>query len=82
MNFVDSNKLDIKNLDDEYLEPIINKKINFGEIAIQMLNLYLDPYPRSNNNNKVLDELNNKKNKKLINNNNPFEVLNKIKKQL
>ena len=79
MRFIDSNKLDIEKLDDEYLEPIHNKRINFGEIATQMLSIFLDPYPRSNKVNSQLNLINNR-NKKNYLNNNAFEVLNKIKK--
>ena len=80
MSFIDSNKIDVKKLDDEYLEPIINNHINFGEVAIQMLSLFLDPYPRSKRDNTILDNINNNFSKNISNNNNAFEVLNKIKK--
>ena len=80
MSFIDSNKVNVKKLDDEYLEPIMNNYINFGEVAIQMLSLFLDPYPRSKKDNSILDNINNNFGKKISNNNNAFEVLNKIKK--
>jgi len=80
MSFIDSNKINVKKLDNEYLEPIINNYINFGEVAIQMLSLFLDPYPRSKKDNSILDNINNNFGKKISNNNNAFEVLNKIKK--
>jgi len=80
MDFIDSSKVDIKSLNDEYIEPIINHQINFGNIAIQMLSLYLDPYPRSKNKNYILDGINNLDKRNLLINNNAFEELNKIKK--
>ncbi len=79
MSFIDSDKIDVKKLDDEFMEPIINKKVNFGEIALQMLSLYINPYPRSKGKNVELDKMINDSNKS-ISNNNAFEVLNKMKK--
>ena len=79
ISFIDSDKIDVKKLDDEFMEPIINKKVNFGEIALQMLSLYINPYPRSKGKNVELDKMINDSNKS-ISNNNAFEVLNKMKK--
>ena len=80
MSFIDSNKIDVKKLDDEYIEPIINNYINFGEIGIQMLSLFLDPYPKSNSKSFVSSDIDKSFEKNVFNNNNAFEVLNKIKK--
>ena len=80
MSFIDSKKIDVKILDDEYLEPIIDNHINFGEIAIHMLSIFLDPYPKLKNKNFVFNNTDKNFEKNISNNNNAFEVLNKIKK--
>ena len=80
MTFIDNNKLDIKNLEDEYVEPVFSKNINFGDVSIQMFSLFLDPYPRLNNKNILSDKLEVYTDNNYSNKNNPFQVLNKIKK--
>ncbi len=80
MNFININKSDLKKLDDEYLEPIINNQVNLGEVALQMISLFLDPYPKSKSFNNIIENYNNKEEKHSINNNNMFELLNNLKK--
>jgi len=58
MNFININKLDLKKLDDEYLEPIKNNKVNLGEVALQMISLFLDPYPKLKSFNNIIENNN------------------------
>ena len=80
IKFVNNKKLDLSELDDEFIEPIYNNKINFSEVGTQIFSSFLDAYPKINNgdvnlNSKYSNEDNTKINKK-----NPFEVLNNINK--
>ena len=80
IKFVNNKKLDLSALDDEFIEPIYNNKINFGEVGTQIFASFLDVYPKIHNddvhlNSKYSNEYNSKVNKK-----NPFEVLNNINK--
>jgi uncharacterized metal-binding protein YceD (DUF177 family) len=80
INFIDQSKIDLLTLEDEYVEPIINNKINFSEVVIQMFSSFLDPYPKINKGNIELESIYKNKlhpNKKKIN---PFEVLNNLNK--
>ena len=61
----------------------IKKKINqvnLGEVALQMISLFLDPYPKSKSFNNIIENYNNKEEKYSIDNNNMFELLNNLKK--
>jgi uncharacterized metal-binding protein YceD (DUF177 family) len=80
IKFVNNKKLDLSVLDDEFIEPIYNNQINFGEVGTQIFASFLDVYPKIDNgdinlNSKYSNEDDSKVNKK-----NPFEVLNNINK--
>ena len=80
IKFVNNKKLDLSELDDEFIEPIYNNKINFSEVGTQIFSSFLDAYPKINNgdvnlNSKYINEDDSKVYKK-----NPFEVLNNINK--
>ena len=80
IKFIDEQKLDLSTLDDEFIEPIYNNNINFSEIGVQMLDSFLDPYPKTNNGDVDLNRVYNNEDNFEINKNNPFEVLNNINK--
>ena len=80
IKFIDEKKIDLSTLDDEFIEPIHNNNINFSEIGIQMLDSFLDSYPKINNGDIDLNRLYNNEDNFEINKNNPFEVLNNINK--
>ena len=80
IKFIDEQKVDLSTLDDEFIEPIYNNNINFSEIGVQMLDSFLDPYPKINNGDVDLNRVYNNEDNFEINKNNPFEVLNNINK--
>ena len=80
IKFIDEQKLDLSTLDDEFIEPIYNNNINFSEIGVQMLDSFLDSYPKINNGDIDLNRVYNNEDNFEINKNNPFEVLNNINK--
>ena len=80
IKFIDEQKVDLPTLDDEFIEPIYNNNINFSEIGVQMLDSFLDPYPKINNGDVDLNRVYNNEDNFEINKNNPFEVLNNINK--
>ena len=80
MKFVNYEKLDLSQLDDEFIEPIYNNKINFGEVGMQIFSSFLDPYPKINNGNISLESVYKDKSPSNKNENNPFEVLNNLNK--
>jgi len=80
IKFIDEKQLDLSTLDDEFIEPIYNNNINFSEIGIQILDSFLDPYPKINNSDIDLNRVYNNEDNFEINKNNPFEVLNNINK--
>ena len=80
MKFVNYEKLDLSQLDDEFIEPVYNNKINFSEIGIQIFSSFLDPYPKINNEDINLNRMYNNDGDSKLNKKNPFEVLNNINK--
>ena len=80
MKLVNSKKLDLPKLDDEFIEPVYNNKINFGEVGIQIFSSFLDPYPKINNEDINLNRMYNNDGDSKLNKKNPFEVLNNINK--
>ena len=80
IKFIDEQKVNLSTLDDEFIEPIYNNNINFSEIGVQMLDSFLDPYPKINNGDVDLNRVYNNEDNFEINKNNPFEVLNNINK--
>ena len=80
IKFIDYTKLDLSTLDDEFIEPVYNNKINFGEVGIQMFSTFLDPYPKINNNDINFKNMYNSDGDSKVNKKNPFEVLNNINK--
>ena len=80
MKLINYEKLDLSQLDDEFIEPVYNNKINFGEIGIQIFSSFLDPYPRINNEDINLNRIYNNDDDSKLNKKNPFEVLNNINK--
>ena len=80
MKLVNYEKLDLSQLDDEFIEPVYNNKINFGEVGIQIFSSFLDPYPKINNEDIDLNSMYNNDGDSKVNKKNPFEVLNNINK--
>jgi hypothetical protein len=80
IKFIGEQTIDLSTLEDEFIEPIYNNNINFSEIGIQMLDSFLDTYPKINNGDIDLDRVYNNEDNSEINKNNPFEVLNNINK--
>ena len=80
MKLINYEKLDLSQLDDEFIEPVYNNKINFGEIGIQIFSSFLDPYPKINNEDINLNRMYNNDGDSKLNKKNPFEVLNNINK--
>ena len=80
IKFINNKKLDLSSLDDEFIEPIYNNKINFGEVGLQMFASFLDTYPKINNGDINLNSMYSNEDDSKINKKNPFEVLNNINK--
>ena len=80
IKFVNNKKLDLSTLGDEFIEPIYNNKINFGEVGTQIFSSFLDPYPKINNGDINLNTIYNDNDDSKLNKKNPFEVLNNINK--
>ena len=79
IKFIKDNKLNLSSLDDEFIEPIFNNKINFCEVGVQMFASFLDTYPKINNGDIKLNSIYSNEDSEVIKKN-PFEVLNNIKK--
>ena len=80
IKFINNTQLDLSALDDEFIEPIFNNKINFCEVGIQMFASFLDTYPKINNGNINLNSMYRNGDDSEVNKKNPFEVLNNINK--
>ena len=80
IKFVNNKKLDLSVLDDEFIEPIYNNQINFGEVGTQIFASFLDIYPKIDNGNINLNSKYNNEDDSKVNKKNPFEVLNNINK--
>ena len=80
IKFINNTQLDLSALDDEFIEPIFNNKINFCEVGTQMFASFLDTYPKINNGNINLNSMYRNGDDSEVNKKNPFEVLNNINK--
>ena len=80
MKLINHENIDLSQLDDEFIEPVYNNKINFGEVGIQIFSSFLDPYPKINNEDINLNRIYNNDGDSKLNKKNPFEVLNNINK--
>ena len=80
IKFVNNKKLDLSALDDEFIEPIYNNKINFGEVGTQIFASFLDTYPKIDNGDVNLNSKYNNEDDSKVNKKNPFEVLKNINK--
>ena len=80
IKFVNNKKLDLSALDDEFIEPIYNNKINFSEVGTQIFASFLDTYPKIDNGDVNLNSKYNNEDDSKVNKKNPFEVLKNINK--
>ena len=80
IKFINNNKLNLPSLDDEFIEPIFNNKINFSEVGTQIFASFLDAYPKINNGDIKLNSIYSNEDVSEVIKKNPFEVLNNIKK--
>ena len=80
IKFINNNKLNLPSLDDEFIEPIFNNKINFCEVGTQIFASFLDAYPKINNGDIKLNSIYSNEDDSKVIKKNPFEVLNNIKK--